>query len=206
MEASSCSCERVFSFVTSHDHGQSTQRMCEVLWVWCNGPSVEEWCPGEVFAELRGTQFRPRRRVRRHIVDVEDNTLLCFEAFKNFSVACDVEEFKPAEEIVRTQDLEISEIEELYGREGDPDSEVEEDLIQPTTIFKAMQQPKKDPPIPSGWFLYNVDATLAASMQDGTMHEWVLCELRAVCRRYGLFVWGNKVDVLACVVCHVASK
>ena len=31
IEASSCSCERVFSFVTSHDHGQSTQRMCKVL-------------------------------------------------------------------------------------------------------------------------------------------------------------------------------
>ena len=95
IEASSCSCERVFSFVTSHDHGQSTQRLCEVLWIQCNGPCVEEWYPGEVFAELRATQFRPRHRVRRHIVDVEDNTLLCFEAFKDFSVpwlglGCDV--------------------------------------------------------------------------------------------------------------------
>ena len=39
-----------------------------------------------------------------------------------------------------------------------------------------MQQPKKDPPIPSRGFRYDVDAALAASMQDGTMHEWVLCE------------------------------
>ena len=59
IEASSCSCERVFPFVTSHNHGQSTQHMCEVLWIRCNGPCVEEWCPGEVLAEPRGTQFRP---------------------------------------------------------------------------------------------------------------------------------------------------
>ena len=51
-----------------------------------------------------------------------------------------------------------------------------------------------------------MDATLAASMKDGTMHEWVLCKLRAVCRRYGLSVRGNKAHVLARVVSHVASK
>ena len=168
-----------------------------------------------MFAELHGTQFRPWRRVRRHTVDVEDNTLLCFEAFKDFSVPCDVEDFEPTEEmmsfwarpsIARTRDVDISEIEELYGKEGDADLEVEEDLIQPTAAFKAMEQPKKDPPIPSGGFQYDVDAALAASMKDGTMHEWVLCELRAVCRRYGLSVRRIKADVLAHVVRHVASK
>ena len=69
-----------------------------------------------------------------------------------------------------------------------------------------MQQPKKDPSIPSGGFQYDVDAALAASVQDGTMHEWVLCKLRALCRRYGLLVRGNKADVLVRVVRHVASK
>ena len=122
--------------------------------------------------------------------------MLCVEAFKDFLVPCGVEDFEPTEEmmsfwarpsIARTQDVEISQIEELYGREGDADSEVEEDLIQPTPVFKTMQQPKKDTPIPSGGFQYDVDAALPASMQDGTMHEWVLCELKAVCRRYGLF-------------------
>ena len=119
-----------------------------------------------------------------------------------------MEDFEPTEEMMPfcTQDPELSEMEELYGREGDADSEVEEDLIQPATVLKAMQQPKKDPPIPSGGFQYDVDAALAASMQDGTMHEWVLCELRAVCQRYGLSVQGNKADVLALVVNHVATK
>ena len=126
-----------------------------------------------------------------------------------------MEDFEPTKEMMsfwarpsmaRTQDLEISESEELYGREWDADSEVEEDLIQPTALFKAMLQPKKDPHIPSGGFQYDVDATLAASMKDGTMHEWVLCELRGVCHMYGLFVRGNKAHVLARVVNHGANK
>ena len=69
-----------------------------------------------------------------------------------------------------------------------------------------MQQRKKDPHIPSGGFQDDVDAALAASMQDGTMHKWVVCELRAVCRRYGLSVRGNKADVLVCVANHFAIK
>ena len=110
-----------------------------------------------------------------HTLDVEDNTLLCFEAFKDFSVPYDVEDFEPTKEmmsfwatpsIARTQGVDISELEELYGREGDTDSEVEEDFIHPTAVFKAMEQPKKDPPIPSGGFQY-VDAALAASMKVG---------------------------------------
>ena len=32
VEASSCSCERVFSYVMATDFGQSTERMCEMLW------------------------------------------------------------------------------------------------------------------------------------------------------------------------------
>ena len=80
-------------------------------------------------------------------MDIEDNTLLCFEAFNFFSIPRDVEDFEPTEEmmsfwvrpsIARTQDVEISEIEELYGTEGDADSEVEEDLIHPIVVFEAM--------------------------------------------------------------------
>ena len=40
--ASSCSCERVFSYVTATDFGQSTERMCETLWVRCNGEAPED--------------------------------------------------------------------------------------------------------------------------------------------------------------------
>ena len=51
VEASSCSCARVFSYVTATDFGQSTERMCETLWVRCNGEAPEDRGPCEVFDE-----------------------------------------------------------------------------------------------------------------------------------------------------------
>ena len=75
-----------FSCVTFHDRGQSTQRMCEVVWIRCNGPCVEEWCLGEVFAEVCGMQFRRRCRVQRHIVDAQDNTLLSLILYPRRSI------------------------------------------------------------------------------------------------------------------------
>ena len=149
----------------------------------CTGGSSDEiesnkWCPNP---NLCVPKPKPK-----HIA--------LFDAFKDFSVPCDVEDFEPTEEMMSfwarpsiacTQDVESSEIEELYGmygREGDADSEVEEDLIQPTTVFKATQQPKKDPHISSGGFRYYVDATLVASMQDGTMS--------GCCVNSGLFAAG----------------
>ena len=77
--------------------------------------------------------------------------MLCFAAFNDFSIPFDVKDFEPTKEMIpfwarpsmaRTKDLEFSEIEELYGREADAHSGGEEDLIQPTKGFKAMQQPK----------------------------------------------------------------
>ena len=42
VEASLCSYERVFGFVTATDYGQTTDRMCEILWVRCNEEAPEE--------------------------------------------------------------------------------------------------------------------------------------------------------------------
>ena len=88
VEASSCSCERVFSYVTACDRGQTTERMCETLWVRCNGVEVEDWCPTEVFDELRLTQFRPRilKQPSKSQVQVDDGSLLLFEAYKDLEV------------------------------------------------------------------------------------------------------------------------
>ena len=83
VEASSCSCERVFSYVTATDFGQTTERMCETLWVRCNGEAPEDWGPFEVFDDLRKTPFRPRKRKQGHAVEVEDGGLLRFAAFKD---------------------------------------------------------------------------------------------------------------------------
>ena len=34
------------------DFGQSTECMCEMLWVCCNGEDVEDYCPHEIFQFL----------------------------------------------------------------------------------------------------------------------------------------------------------
>ena len=60
--------ERVFSYVTATDFGQSTERMCETLWVRCNGEAQEDWGPFEVFDDPRKTPFRPRQRKQGHAV------------------------------------------------------------------------------------------------------------------------------------------
>ena len=87
VEASSCSCERVFSYVTATDFGQSTERMCETLSVRCNGEAPEDWGPFEVFDELRKTPFRPQKQKERRVVEVEDGSLLGFAAFKDLQVS-----------------------------------------------------------------------------------------------------------------------
>ena len=87
VEASSCSCERVVSYVTATDFGQSTECMCETMWVRCNGEAPEDWGPFEVFDELRKNPFRCRKREQGHVVDVEDGGLLGFAAFKDLQVS-----------------------------------------------------------------------------------------------------------------------
>ena len=58
------------------------------LWVRCNGVEVEDWCPTEVFDELRLTQFRPRilKQPSKSQVQVDDGSLLLFEAYKDLEV------------------------------------------------------------------------------------------------------------------------
>ena len=48
VEASSCSCDRVFSYVRATDFGQTTERMSETLWVRCNGEAPEDWGPWRI--------------------------------------------------------------------------------------------------------------------------------------------------------------
>ena len=86
VEASSCSCERVFSYVTATDLGQSTERMCETLWVRCNGEAPEHWGPFEVFDDLHKTPFRPRKQKQGHAVESEDRGFLGFAGFKDLAV------------------------------------------------------------------------------------------------------------------------
>ena len=136
VEASSCSCERVFSYVTATDFGQSTERMCETLCVRCNGEAPEDWGPFEVFDELRKTPFCPRKRKERHVVEVEDGTLLGFAAFKDLQIS--VEEGAKAKVPVEVSDLWVvpkratgdADIGNVYGvaLEDEDEATDEEDL------------------------------------------------------------------------------
>ena len=142
VEASSCSCERMFSYVTATEFGQSTECMCETLWVRCNGEAPEDWGPFEVFDELRKTPFRPRKRKQGHTVEVEDGGLLGFAAFKDLQVS--FEEDAQAEVHLNIQDLWVvpkratrhADIGDVYGvgLEGEDEDSDDEDLEQPGEV------------------------------------------------------------------------
>ena len=135
VKASSCLCERLFSYVTATDFGQSTERMCEMLWVRCNGEAPEDWGP----YELCKTPFRPRKRKQGHVVEVEDGGLLGFAAFKDLQVS--LEENVEAEVPLDIQDLwavpkratRDADIGDVYGV-GLQDRE-HEDLVLPPHVF-----------------------------------------------------------------------
>ena len=144
VEASSCSCERVFSYVTATDFGQSTERMCETPWVRCNGEASEDWGPFEVFDDLR-TPFRPPKRKQGHAIEGEDGGLLGFAAFKDLVVS--LEEDGQAEVQLDIQDLWVvpkratrhAGIGDVYGvgLEGEDEDSEDEDLEQPGEVASS---------------------------------------------------------------------
>ena len=158
VEASSCSCERVFSYVTVADFGQSTERMCETLWVRCNGEAPEDWGPFEVFDELRKSPFHPQKRKQGHAVEVEDGGLLGFAAFKDLPIS--FEEDAPAELHLNIQDLWVvlkratrhADIGDVYGvgLEGEDEDSDNEDLEQPGEVAIRSSSDLGNPPtVPS---------------------------------------------------------
>ena len=90
-EASSCSCERVFKYMTQADAGQPTHCMSDNLLVRCNGEAPADWCPVAVFNALRDVPFRPRMRKvdGEEKPGLDDIPLLHFEAFKDLAVPVD---------------------------------------------------------------------------------------------------------------------
>ena len=63
------------------DFVQSTERMCETMWVRCIGAASDDWVPFQVFDKLRKTSFHPRKWKHGHVVEVEDGSLLGFAVF-----------------------------------------------------------------------------------------------------------------------------
>ena len=195
VEASSCSCERVFSYVMATGFGQSAERMCETSWVRCNGEAPEDWGPFEVFDELRKTPFRPRKRKQGHVVEVEDGGLLGFGAFKDMQVS--LEEGAESEVPLDIQDLWVvpksatrdADIGAVYGvglEDKDEDTDVE-DSDQPAKVANSSSSHLSNPPTvvstssnPTSQlvFMYDVDEAVVKAMQRGSMHEWTHIESR----------------------------
>ena len=208
VEASSCSCERVFSYVTATDFGQTMVRMSETLWVRCNGEAAEDWGPYEVFDDLRKTPFRPRKRKQGHAVEVEDGGLLGFAAFKDLPIS--LEEDGQAEVQLDIQDLWVvpkratrhADIGDVYGvgLEGEEEDSEDKDLGQPGEVASSsssyVRNPSAVPSTPSNpaaqlVFAYDVDEAVLKAMDRGKLHEWTEVEFKAISRKQGLSVSGG---------------
>ena len=219
VEASSCSCERVFSYVTATDFGQTTERMCETLWVRCNGKAPEDWGPFEVFDDLRKTPFRPHKWKQGHAVEVEDGGLLEFAAFKDLPIS--LEEDGQAEVPLDIQDLWVvpkratrhADIGDVYGvglEGGDEDSE-DEDSEQPGEVASSSSSDLHNPSVvPSSSsnraaqlvFAYDVDEAVLKATERGKLHEWTEVEFKAISRKHGLSVSGGKGELMERVRVH----
>ena len=123
-----------------------------------------------MFDELRKTPFHPRKRKERHVVEVEDGTLLGFAAFKDLQVS--VEEGAEAEVSLEISDLWVvpkrasghADIGDVYGvaLEDEDEATDEEDLDRARKVASSSSsfltgQPCPLPPLspltlPHSWF------------------------------------------------------
>ena len=173
VEASSCLCERVFSYVPAADFGQSTEDMCEVLRVRCNGEAREEWGPFEVFDELRKTRFCFRKRKDGHVVGVEDGGSLGCAALKDLQVS--LEEHADSKVPLGIRDLWVvperatrdTDIGPVYGvgledKDEDTDIEDSDQLVEVASSSCHLPNPRavvstSSNPASQLVFMYDVD-------------------------------------------------
>ena len=176
-EASSCSCERVFSYMTQADAGQPTHFMSDNLLVRCNGEAPEDWYPAAVLNALRDVPFRPRKR-KVHGEEkpgLDDCPLLHFEAFKDLAVPVDsptpevTDEMRALWTVSQSNDSNpnCDEIWETYGVIGDAESDasdVDQDVDAPSpTLEPIVQQDVHPAPPPPRLSALPVTAVLECS-------------------------------------------
>lgn len=214
LEGSSCSCERVFSYMAASDHAQPTAIMSATLLVRCNGPDVEDWCPLHVFRALHRTQFRPKKRADSSSTD-KDLSLLLFKAFKDVKVEwSDVPHVNADVKALwvvpkrKEADEELFEIPESFDTEEGGVASDEDDMdatVPSTPEDELAAAPEADVPVTQAVrhvphrivFQYDIDARMAESLDDGTFTDWHCIELRAFCRRHGLPVSGTLAQLRA---------
>ena len=219
VEASSRSCERVFSYVMATGFGQSTEHMCETLWVRCNGEAPEDWGPFEVFDDLRKTPFRPRKRKQGHAVEVEDGGLLGFATSKDLPIS--LEEDGQAEVHLDIQDLWVvpkratrhADIGDVYwvGLDGEHEDSEDEDLEQPGEVASSLSSDLRNPsavpstssnPAAQLVFAYDVDEAVLKAIERGKLHQRTELEFKAVSRKHGFSVSGGRGELMERVRVH----
>ena len=205
--------------MTATDFGQTTARMCETLWVRCNGKAPEDWGPFEGFEDLRKAPFRPRKRKQGHAVEVEDGGLLGFAAFKDLAVS--LEEDGEAQVPLDIRDLWVvpkratrdPDIGDVYGveLEGEDEDSEDEDMEQADAVASSSSSDLPNPSaVPSTSsnpgtqlvFRYDVDEAVLSAMERGRLHEWTKVEFQAICRKHGLSVRGGKGELMERVRVH----
>ena len=217
VEASSCSCERVFHYMTATDFGETTEPMCETLWVRSNGEAPKDWGPFEAFDESRKTPFRTRKRKQGHAVEVEDGGLLGFAAFKDLAISLEEDGEAQVPQDIRdlwvvpkraTRDADIGDV---YGVELDGEDEDSEDNDMEQAVASSSSSDLGNPSaVPSTSsnraaqlvFRYDVDEAVLNAMGRGRLHEWTQVEFKAICRKHGLSVGGGKGELMGHVRMH----
>ena len=228
-EASCCSCERVFSYMTQADAGQPTHFMSDNLLVGRNGEAPEDWCPAAVCNALRNVPFRPRKRKvdGEEKPGLDDCPLLHFEAFKDLTVPVDsptpevTDEMRALWTVSQSNDSSpnCDEIWETYGVIGDAESDasdVDQDVDAPSPALEPIVQqgvhpapPQVQRPTSDGsaivQFQYDMDRKVCKAMKQGTMIEWTVVEFKSIRRLHSLSVRGTKPPLLARVTTHFSQ-
>ena len=152
-----------------------------------------------------------------------DCSLLLFQAYKDLDVQVSSDSAVPMTKDIQnlwavpsrpstdTTDTAVSEIMAVYGVEGDPDSDGEEEIVDFPTIHTVVGSstssiPKPTPSSTSTFldFQYDVVSAVATALQN--VGEWTCLELRSICRKYDLPSRGTKAQLVQRILSYLRDK
>ena len=101
----------------------------------------------------------------------------------------------------------------VYGVEGDPDSDGEEEILDFPTIHTVVGSstssiPKLTPSSTSMFldFQYDVESAISTAVHNGTLGEWKCLELRSICCKYDLPTRGTKAQLVQRILSYLRDK
>ena len=160
---------------------------------------------------------------------LDDCPLLHIQAFKDLPVPVDSPTLEVTDEMralwtvsqSNNSSPDSDEIWETYGVIGDAksdSSDVDHDVDAPSPAFEPMVQQHVPPAPPTPvvqrptndgshtlQFQYDLESEVCKAMKQGTMTEWIVVELKSICRMHSLSVRGTKPELLARVTAHFSQ-